>query len=109
MADDVPELAAVVTENDEDSVNAHSLQAAACARAFLIGKLVLIPKLKLKASGMFQPEDHASSVRARYGRMGTVLNYGGIFSSGYLLFWGHAAAYSYLNASAEQVARARSK
>ena len=84
---------------DAEDDNVAAMQAAALARSVLIGKLLLIPKLKLKASGIFQPEDHASVVRSRFGRMGTALNYGGIFGSGYLLFWGHAVAFDYLNCS----------
>ena len=77
---------------DESAVASH---AAAVARSFLIGKLVLLPKLKLKAAGWFQPEDHASRVSARlavtrFGRIGAwLLNYGGIYLSGVLLFEGH--------------------
>ena len=58
-------------------------------------KKTLLPKLKLKAAGMFQPEDHASKVAKSFksgGRFGltlaTALNYGGIYGSGVLLFTG---------------------
>lgn len=66
---------------------------AAIVRSFLIGKLIMLPKLKLKASGVFQPEDHASKTFAGHSRFRvTALNYGGIYGSGYALFVGYAWA-----------------
>ncbi|CAB9525130.1 expressed unknown protein [Seminavis robusta] len=87
----------------QQQATAASLSAAA-VRSFLIGKILLIPKLKkLKAAGMFQPEDHASRVSHRTLRFGRIpsnaLNYGGIYGSGVLLFEGHAWALRKLQAA----------
>lgn len=99
-----PSSSAEVTEE-----GAFATHAAAFARAYLIGKLVLLPKFKLKAAGMFQPEDHASRVsarlaRTRFGRVGAnVLNYGGIYVSGVLLFSTHTTVLRHLNHGADSV------
>ena len=85
---------------DDDSTDNASFatHSAAMVRSFMIGKLILLPKLKLKAAGWFQPEDHASKLSSRlaasrFGRFSaTALNYGGIYGSGVLLFEGHAFA-----------------
>ncbi len=80
----------------EDGESSTASLTAAAARAFLIGKVVMLPKLKLKAAGWFQPEDHASKVSSRLqkGRLGWLrglgINYGGIYASGVLLFETHA-------------------
>jgi len=89
---------------DEDGESDTAIFYAAAARAFLIGKLVLLPKFKLKAAAMFQPEDHASKVadsisRGRLGWLRTaILNYGGMYMSGVLLFMGHATVLRRLKA-----------
>ena len=97
-------LSAGGSPQDEDGENDTAIFYAAAARAFLIGKLVLLPKFKLKAAAMFQPEDHASKIAEsiRGGRLGwlrtSALNYGGIYLSGVLLFMGHATVLRRLKA-----------
>ncbi|CAB9512243.1 expressed unknown protein [Seminavis robusta] len=91
----------------QQQATAASLSAAA-VRSFLIGKILLIPRLKkLKAARTFQPQDHASEVshRAlRFGRMpSNALNYGGMYGSGVLLFEGHSWALRKLQAAEADV------
>ena len=78
---------------------------AALARSILIRKLILLPKLK--ASALFQPEDHVTSTKIKAGAKHATktfagralggawlkaLHYGGIFGSGTLLFVGQELA-----------------
>ena len=102
---------AAETPSAEDGESSAASHTAAVARAFLIGKVVLLPKLKLKAAGWFQPEDHASKVSARLqtGRLGWLrgiaINYGGIYASGVLLFETHAVVLRQLRSGDDALAK----